>query len=111
MRVLYPKAAKHAFSGVKFFYTRTCRRDWQTLAQMKIQNVKSLPEVLTIEQVHQIIDCCKTQRMAVYLWTVDSLGLRLEGLNLQLGDIDSKRMMVHVHGGHSSALAKSEPLS
>ena len=33
-----------AFSGVKFYYTRTCRRDWQTLAQMKIQNVKSLPE-------------------------------------------------------------------
>jgi len=43
-----------AFSGVKFFCTRTCRRDWETLAQMKIKNVQSLPEVLTIEQVHQI---------------------------------------------------------
>ena len=89
-----------AFSGVKFFYTRTCRREWQTLAQMKIQNVKSLPEVLTIEQVHQIIDCCRTQRMAVFFWTVYSLGLRLEeALNLHVGDIDSKRMMVHVHRG------------
>ena len=89
-----------AFSGVKFFYTRTCGRDWQTLAQMKIQNVKSLPEVLTIEQVHQIIDGCRTQRMAVFFWTVYSLGLRLEeALNLHVGDIDSKRMMVHVHRG------------
>jgi integrase/recombinase XerD len=89
-----------AFSGVKFFYTRTCRREWQTLAQMKIQNVKSLPEVLTIEQVHQIIDGCRTQRMAVFFWTVYSLGLRLEeALNLHVGDIDSKRMMVHVHRG------------
>ena len=89
-----------AFSGVKFFYTRTCRREWQTLAQMKIQNVKSLPEVLTIEQVHQIIDCCRTQRMAVFFWTVYSLGLRLEeALNLHVGDIDSKRMMVHIHRG------------
>ena len=89
-----------AFSGVKFFYTRTCRRDWDTLAQMKIKDVKSLPEVLTIEQVHQIIDCCTRQRMAVYFWTVYSLGLRLEeGLNLHLGDIDSKRMMVHIHRG------------
>jgi integrase/recombinase XerD len=89
-----------AFSGVKFFYTRTCRREWQTLAQMKIQHVKSLPEVLTIEQVHQIIDGCRTQRMAVFFWTVYSLGLRLEeALNLQVGDIDSKRMMVHVHRG------------
>jgi len=43
-----------AFFGVKVFYTRTFKRDWETLAQMKIKNVQSLPEVLTIEQVHQI---------------------------------------------------------
>jgi len=89
-----------AFSGIKFFYTRTCRRTWQTLAQMRIKDVKSLPEVLTIDQVHQIIDACTTQRMAVYFWTVYSLGLRMEeALNLQTGDVDSQRMMVHVHRG------------
>ena len=89
-----------AFSGIKFFYTRTCKRDWQTLAQMKLQNVKSLPEVLTIRQVHQIVDAVTTQRIGVYFWTVYSLGLRLqEGLNLQVGDIDSDRKMVHVHRG------------
>ena len=84
---------------------------------MKIQNVKSLPEVLTIEQVHQIIDGCRTQRMAVFFWkqpppptgredeclaggSQTRLGLRLEeALNLHVGDIDSKRMMVHVHRG------------
>lgn len=89
-----------AFSGVKFFYTRTCRRDWQSLAFMKIQNVKSLPEVITTGQVQEIIDHCTTTRMAVYFWTVYSLGLRMdEALSLQVGDVDSKRMMVHVHRG------------
>lgn len=89
-----------AFSGIKFFYTRTCKRNWQTLAKMKLQNVSTLPEVLTIGQVHQIIDACTTERMAAYFWTVYSLGLRMqEGLNLQVGDIDSERMMVHVHRG------------
>jgi integrase/recombinase XerD len=89
-----------AFSGIKFFYTRTCKQNWETLAQMKLQNVKSLPEVLTIRQVHQIIDSATTPRIAVYFWTVYSLGLRLqEGLNLQVGDIDGERMMVHVHRG------------
>ena len=69
-------------------YTRTCKRGWETLATLKIQNVKSLPEVLTIPQVHQIVDACTTQRVAVYFWTVYSMGLRLEeGLNLQTGDI------------------------
>ena len=89
-----------AFSGIKFFYTRTCKRGWQTLAQMKLQNVKSLPEVITIPQVHQIIDACRVPRIATYFWTVYSLGLRMqEGLSLQVGDIDSQRMMVHVHRG------------
>jgi len=89
-----------AFSGIKFFYTRTCRRQWETLAHMKIQRVKTLPEVLTIAQVHRIIDACTTRRMETFFWTVYSLGLRLEeGLNLCVGDIDSQRMMVHVHRG------------
>ena len=89
-----------AYSGIKFFYTRTCRRDWQTLATMKLQNVKSLPEVITIAQVHQIIDACRVARIATYFWTVYSLGLRLEeGLHLHVGDVDSQRMMVHIHRG------------
>lgn len=89
-----------AYSGIKFFYTRTCKRDWQTLQQMKLQNVKSLPEVITRQQVLKIVQAANTQRMAVYFWTVYSLGLRMqEGLNLQVGDIDSARGMVHVHRG------------
>lgn len=89
-----------AFSGIKFFYTRTCRRDWETLATMKLQSSKTLPEVLTIKQVHRIIDACTTMRIAVYYWTVYSMGLRLEeGLNLQVGDLDAERGFVHVHRG------------
>jgi len=89
-----------AFSGIKFFFTRTYKRDWETLKATKLRNVKSLPEVLTRQQVHLIIDACTTQRMATYFWTVYSLGLRVEeGLNLHIGDVDGKRMMVHVHRG------------
>lgn len=89
-----------AFSGIKFFYTRTCKRDWRTLQQMKLQNIKSLPEVITRKQVLQIVTAANTQRMAVYFWTVYSLGLRMqEGLNLQVGDIDAERGLVHVHRG------------
>lgn len=89
-----------AFSGIKFFYTVTCKRDWQTLRQMRLQNVTTLPEVITIDQVNAIIEAATTMRMAVYFWTVYSLGLRMqEALNLQIGDVDGKRMQVHVHRG------------
>lgn len=89
-----------AFSGIKFFYTRTCKRNWETLATMKLQNSKTLPEVLTIGQVHQIIDAVCVERIAVYFWTVYSMGLRLdEARHLQVGDIDGERGLVHIHRG------------
>lgn len=89
-----------AFSGIKFFYSRTCKRNWQTLATMKLQRSKTMPEVLTIDQVHRIIDACRVERIAVFFWTTYSMGLRLEeARNLQIGDIDSQRMMVHIHRG------------
>jgi integrase/recombinase XerD len=89
-----------AFSGIKFFYSRTCKRQWETLATMKLQQAKTLPEVLTVGQVHSIIDACRVERIALFFWTAYSLGLRLEETrNLQVGDIDSQRMMVHIHRG------------
>ena len=89
-----------AFSGIKFFYTRTCKRSWETLATMKLQRAKTLPEVLTIDQVHRIINACRVERIALFFWTAYSMGLRLEeARNLQVGDIDAKRMFVHVHRG------------
>lgn len=95
-----PGSLRVAFNGIKFFYTHTCKRNWQTLRQVKIPNSKTLPEVLTIDQVHQIIDACTVERIAVYLWTVYSMGLRLEeGLHLQVGDIDAERGLVHIHRG------------
>ena len=87
-------------SALKFFYRTTCPRNWTTLEQLKVKGPKTLPEVITIEQVHRIIDACTTERMAVFFWTLYSLGLRLdEGLNLQIGDIDAARGAVHIHRG------------
>lgn len=89
-----------ALSGVKFFYTVTCKREWDILAMLKLQNITALPEVLTIQQVHRIVNATTTQRLRTYFWTVYSMGLRLnEGLHLQVGDIDAARGLVHVHRG------------
>jgi site-specific recombinase XerD len=89
-----------ALSGIKFFYTVTCKREWDILAMLKLQNITALPEVLTIKQVDQIIEATTTLRMRTFFWTVYSMGLRLnEGLHLQVGDIDAARGLVHVHRG------------
>ena len=56
--------------------------------------------MLSVDEVRQLIAAVRTLHNRTYFWTVYSLGLRLgEGLHLQVGDIDSARMLVHVHRG------------
>jgi integrase/recombinase XerD len=98
-----PSSLKIAASGITFFYTHTIPRDWQTLKKLRIPRPQSLPDVLSIEEVRRLIDAVRTPHNQTSFWTVYSLGLRLqEGLNLQVGDIDSARMVVHVHRGKGS---------
>lgn len=95
-----PPSLKIAFYGIRFFYTRTVPRQWATLEHLRIPRSKSLPDVLTTDEVRRLIDAVRTPHNKAYFWTVYSLGLRLnEGLHLQVGDIDSTRMLVHIHRG------------
>ncbi len=95
-----PSALKIAHSGIKFFYTHSMPRDWATLLKLRVPKHKTLPDVLTIDEVHRILDAVQTPHNRAFLWTVYSLGLRLqEALALEIGDIDNARMLVHVHRG------------
>ena len=86
--------------GIRFFYSHTAPRDWPTLRQLRVRRDKTLPDVLSVEEVRRLIAAVRTPPNRTYFWTVYSLGLRLgEGLSLQVRDIDSGRMMVHVHRG------------
>jgi site-specific recombinase XerD len=90
-------------SALKFFYRTTCPRDWSVLDQTKISRVVALPEVITQDQVFQMIDAAKTFRLKCFIWITYTLGLRIsEAINVHVGDIDSGRMMVHVHRGKGS---------
>lgn len=87
-------------SALRFLYTHTVRRDWKTLKQLRVPKHKSLPDVLTIDEVRRLIDAVRTPCIKNFFWTVYSLGLRLqEALHLQVRDIDCQRMLVHVHLG------------
>lgn len=95
-----PGSMKIAVGGIRFFYTHTSPRNWETLQKLRIPRPKTLPDVLTIHEVRQLVDAVRKPHFQAFFWTVYSLGLRLqEGLNLQVCDIDSKRMLVHVHLG------------
>jgi integrase/recombinase XerD len=103
VRQYKPSSLKIAASGITFFYSHTVPRDWVIFKNLHIPRPKALPSVLSIDEVRRLIDAVYTLHNKTYFWTVYSLGLRLqEGLNLQVPDIDSARMVVHVHRGKGS---------
>jgi integrase/recombinase XerD len=99
-RRLSPSSLQVVVSALRFLYTHTVRREWKTLKQLRVPKHRSLPDVLTIDEVRRLIDAVRTPCIKSFFWTVYSLGLRLqEALHLQVRDIDSQRMLVHVHLG------------
>jgi integrase/recombinase XerD len=95
-----PASLGIAYAGIKFFYSHTIPRDWPTLKRLRVPGEQRLPDVLSVEEVRQLLAAVRTPHNRAYFQAVYSLGLRLEeGLHLQVGDIDSSRMMVHVHHG------------
>jgi site-specific recombinase XerD len=99
-KLLAPSSLNVAACAIKFFYSHTAPGDWRTLQDLRIPQSKTLPDVLSINEMHQLIDAVHRPHIQIFFWTVYSLGLRVdEALHLQVGDIDSQRMLVHVHLG------------
>ena len=86
-----------ALCGIKFLYRYTLRREWPLLELVRPAHEKKLPTVLSREEVQQILSCLRHPAYRACLTTIYACGLRLnEGVHLQVQDMDSARMMVHV---------------
>lgn len=83
--------------GIKFFFEKTLKREWPVLNLIRAQKRKRLPVVLSTEEVRKLLSLIKIPRNRVCLTTIYSCGLRLsEGTQLNVGDIDSKRMVIQI---------------
>jgi len=93
-------ASTIALCGIKFFYTQTLKREWTTLTFIRPPKEKKLPTILTKQEVDHILSHVRLLRYRVCLFTIYSCGLRLsEGTHLHVSDIDSARMLIHIHRG------------
>jgi site-specific recombinase XerD len=115
---LYLKNVQHAsrsastiaLCGIKFFYEHTLKREWTTLTFVRPPQEHKLPVILSLEEVHTILQCVRLPRYRACLTTIYACGLRLqEGTHLQIPDIDSARMLIHVRCG-KGAKDRSVPL-
>lgn len=91
--------ARIALCGIKFFFEHTLRRDWPTLRFVRPAREKKLPVVLSRDEVRRILAEVRFPVYRVCLTTIYACGLRLlEGAHLQVPDVDSARMVLHIHG-------------
>jgi len=87
-------------NGLQFFYKHVLNKDWQWVDIVKPPIVKSLPDILTSNEISLMINATREARYQTYILTVYSMGLRLgEALNLKVGDIDADSVRVHVRNG------------
>lgn len=105
---LFLKNEKHAaratctiaLCGIKFFFERTLGREWKTFEFLRPPKEKKLPVVLSQVEVRSVLARVYRRSYRVCLTTIYVCGLRLlEGVHLQVRDIDGARKLLHIQQG------------
>lgn len=95
-----PKSLRLCYYGIRFYYRFVRGSDFALFSILKAQKEERLPEIPTKDTIHKVLSVVTTFHNFTFFSTVYSCGLRLqEGLNLEVTDIDSARMLVYVHRG------------
>lgn len=88
------------YCGIRFYFVHVLGRNFGLFNILRAKNESRLPTVLSREEVRALLACVRTSHNRAFLSTVYACGLRLqEALHLEVSDIDSGRMMLHVHRG------------
>lgn len=95
-----PESVNGFAAAAKFLYTITLETPWPDKALPRCRPGRKLPVVLSQEEIARFFDRLCTLRYRAALMTAYGAGLRVsEVVSLQVGDIDSQRMLVHVRQG------------
>lgn len=90
-------------AAIKFLYTATLDRPEAVAKIPWPKRAQTLPDILTGEEVEQLFRQIVSLKHRAILMTAYGAGLRIsEACSLQTSDIDSKRMLIHVHKGKGS---------
>jgi integrase/recombinase XerD len=86
-----------SISALKLLFTEVLKREWNYLVIPRPKKERKLPQVLSMDEVRDVLQALTNLKHRAVLTTVYSAGLRLsEVVNLKPTDIDSKRMLIRV---------------
>ena len=95
------QTSTQAICAIKIFWEKTLKREWPHELELVRANPQfKLPVVFSATEVRRVLTAVTVQDHRVCLTTIYSCGLRLgEGLRLEVPDIDSGRMLLHIRAG------------
>ena len=97
---LAPNTVTQRLAALRFFFVQTLKRPWSAAETPYPKKVFHLPTVLSQEEVARLIDSAAIPFHRILLMTLYATGARRAELaRLQISDIDSQRMVVHIRGG------------
>jgi len=100
---LTPATVSQYASALRFFFLKTLHRQFLAEHITYPKRRKRLPAVLSREEVARLIDSAPNLYQRTLLMTLYSTGMRrTEVCSLKVSDIDSQRMMIHIHQGKGS---------
>jgi integrase/recombinase XerD len=100
---LAPRTVKQRAAALRFFFVKILRRSYlpENIPYPKVP--RSLPTVLSQEEVQRMLECSMNLMHRAMLLTLYSTGLRRTELTqLKVEDIDSQRMMIRIRKGKGS---------
>lgn len=99
---LAPQTYNHYYSSIRFFYKRILKMNWEDedIPRMKLD--RSLPTVLSREEMNRIIDATPNLKHKAIIATMYSSGLRVsEVVHLHYEDISRRNKTIHVRESKS----------
>ena len=95
---------QNRMTALHFFFKRVLKRHDPEMYDMALtRKPKKLPVVLSPQEVEKLIEAAPNIRYRMILLLLYATGLRrTEASLLKLADIDSQRMVIHVHEGKNS---------
>jgi integrase/recombinase XerD len=102
-RKLSPVTIQSRCAALRFLFVKALRRPYLLDKIPFPKRPKKLPTVLSPEEVARLIDSARNLMHRTMLMTLYATGLRRAELcHLKVSDIDSERMVIHVHQGKGS---------
>jgi integrase/recombinase XerD len=97
---LQPKTVRLHVSALRFFFVKTLRRRYLLDDTPYPKAPQRLPSILSVEEMARLIEAADGLYHRTMVMMLYSTGMRsAELLQLQVADIDSRRMLIHIRHG------------